>query len=63
MRKGLFWLGWAVLFGLPVIYVVTAIVIQDLPRVEPWKWGILFGAVVLVFLARNRDEVLKHHVV
>ena len=63
MRKGLFWFGWAVLLVLPVIYVVTAIVVQDLPRVEPWTWGILFGALALVFLARNRDEVLKHHVV
>lgn len=63
MRKGIFWFGWAVLLALPVIYVVTAIVVQDLPRVEPWKWGILFGAVALIFLSRNRDEVLKHHVV
>ena len=63
MRKKLYVLGWIVLFALPVLYGIQIFVAQDLPAVEPWKWGILFGAVVLIYFARNRDDVLKHHVV
>ena len=33
------------------------------PPVEPWKWAILFAAVVLIYFSRNTDDVLKHHVV
>ena len=63
MRRMLFWLGWIVLFALPVIFTVQIVVTQDLPKVELWKWAILFGAVVLIYFSRNPDEVLKHHVV
>ncbi len=62
MRKALFWFGWVVLFALPVIFVVQIFMLQDLPKVEPWKWVIPFAAVVVIYFARNRDDVLKHHV-
>lgn len=63
MRKILYRVGWTVLFALPIIYATQIYLAQDLPPVEPWKWLVLFGAVVLVYFARNQDEVLKHHVV
>lgn len=63
MRKKLFWLGWIILFALPVIYGIQIIVTQDLPAVEPWKWAVPFAAALLIWLARNRDDVLKHHIV
>jgi hypothetical protein len=63
MRKWLFRFGWGVLFVLPVIYAVQIFVTQDLPKVELWQWGILFGTVVLLYFSRNTDEVLKHRVV
>lgn len=63
MRKKLFWLGWIILFALPVIYGIQIIVTQDLPAVEPWKWAAPFAAALLIWLARNRDDVLKHHIV
>ncbi|HUP62387.1 MAG TPA: hypothetical protein VNA69_18425 [Thermoanaerobaculia bacterium] len=63
MRKKLYWFGWVVLFALPVLYVIQTFMIDDLPRVEPWKWAILFAAVVLIYFARDTDDVLKHHVV
>jgi hypothetical protein len=62
MRKTLYWLGWAVLLVLPVVYAIQIFITQDLPRVEVWKWAIPFAAVVLIYFARNRDDVLKHHV-
>ncbi|HET8798346.1 MAG TPA: hypothetical protein VFO89_11700 [Thermoanaerobaculia bacterium] len=63
MRKTLFWLGWAVLFVLPVVYGIQIFITQDLPRVELWKWAVPFVAIVLIYLSRDRDDVLKHHVV
>lgn len=62
MRKNLYILGWALLAALPVIYGIQIYLAQDLPRVEPWKWLVLFAAVVLIFFTRDRDDVLKHHV-
>ena len=63
MRKTLFATGWVVFFALPLFYVIQIIVTQDLPPVEWWKWAILFATVVLIYFSRNRDDVLKHHVV
>jgi len=63
MRKWLYRFGWAVLFLLPVIYGIQIYVTQDLPQVEPWKWGLLFATVVLIYFSRDTDDVLKHHVV
>lgn len=63
MRKALFRFGWGVLFVLPVIYGVQIVMTQDLPHVEIWQWAILFGAVVLIYFSRDRDDVFKHHVV
>jgi len=62
MRRKLFWLGWIVLFALPVIFTIQIIVIQNLPKVEWWKWVIPFAAMVLIYFSRNKDDVLKHHV-
>ena len=63
MRRKLFWLGWIVLFALPVIYGIQIFITRDLPAVEPWKWAILFAAVVRLYFSRNTDDVLKHHVI
>ena len=63
MRRALFWFGWAVLAILPVLFAVQIYMIQDLPKIEMWKWLIPAAAVVLIFFTRNRDDVLKHHVV
>lgn len=63
MRKFFFRLGWAVLLLLPVIYGIQIYLAQDLPPVASWQWMIPFAAVVVIFFSRNRDEVLKHHVV
>lgn len=63
MRRTLFWLGWILLIALPLVYGVQVFLTQDLPRVEPWKWAILFGAVMVVYFARNTDEVLRHRLV
>lgn len=63
LRKGLYWFGWAVLAILPIVFAVQIYMMQDLPKVEPWKWLIPFAAVVLIYATRDRDEVFKHHVV
>jgi len=63
MRKTLFWSGWTILFALPIIYGTQIVMTQDLPEVQPWKWLILFAAVVVIYFSRNPDDVLKHHVV
>lgn len=63
LRKGLYYFGWAVLIALPIVFAVQIFMIQDLPKVEPWKWAVPFLAVVLIYFTRNRDEVLHHHVV
>jgi hypothetical protein len=63
MRRTLFWLGWAVLFVLPVVYGIQIFITQDLPRVELWKWAVPLVAIVLIYFSRDRDDVLKHHVV
>lgn len=63
MRRKLFRLGWAILFALPIVFTAEILMTQDLPDVQPWKWAILAGAVVLVYFARDRDDVLKHHVI
>ncbi len=62
MRRKLFWFGWSVLAALPIAFTVEIIVLQDLPPVQPWKWAILAGAVLLIYFSRNPDDVLKHHV-
>jgi lipid-A-disaccharide synthase-like uncharacterized protein len=63
MRKTLFWLGWAILFALPVAFAAEIYMIDDLPHVQPWKWAILGASVLMIYLTRNRDTVLQHHVV
>ena len=63
MRKRLYVTGWAILFLLPVAFTVEILITQDLPRVYIWKWAILAAAVLLVYFARNRDDVFKHHIV
>lgn len=63
MRQTLYGIGWIVLFALPIIYGIQIVISQDLPPVEWWQWAILFATVVLIYFSRNRDDVLKHHVV
>jgi hypothetical protein len=63
MRKTLFGIGWIIFFALPLIYGTQIFVTQDLPPVEWWQWAILLATVVLIYFSRNRDDVLKHHVV
>ena len=62
MRKTMFRVGWAILFMLPIVFLTEAVIEQDVPVVQPWKWAILVGAVLMIYLTRNRDDVLKHHV-
>jgi hypothetical protein len=59
----MFWFGWGVLFYLPAVYAMQVYLEQNLPQVEPWKWAMILGAVLLIYFSRNRDDVLKHHVV
>lgn len=62
MRRFFFWFGWAMLAIIPIAYTAEILVKEDLPAVQPWKWVLLFGVVALIYFTRNRDEVLKHHV-
>jgi len=63
MRRLLFWSGWAVLLLLPLLYGIQIYLVQDLPKIEHWQWLVVLGAVLLIYASRNRDDVLKHHVV
>ncbi len=63
MRKTFFWIGWAILFVLPFAAGAEIYLSQDLPTLNIWKVALFAGAVLLVILSRNRDEVLKHHIV
>ena len=63
MRKVLFWIGWAALIAMPLLFVFEIWWFQDLPKIQPWKWAIPAAAILLIFFTRNRDDVLKHHVV
>jgi hypothetical protein len=63
MRKTLFWIGWTILFALPIAAGAEIYLSQDLPALNPWKLALVAGAVLLVIFARNRDEVLKHKIV
>ena len=61
MRRAIFWLGWAILFILPVTFLIQAWILQDLPPIEIWKWAVPLAALLLIYLGRNRDDVFKHH--
>lgn len=63
MRKTLFWIGWTVLFAVPLAMGAEIYLSQDMPALTPWKLALFAGAVLLVVFSRNRDEVLKHHIV
>ncbi|HSP33762.1 MAG TPA: hypothetical protein VLU46_05540 [Thermoanaerobaculia bacterium] len=62
MRKALFWIGSAVLIALPIVFTIQIMMIQDLPKVEVWKWAVLGAALLLVYFSRSRDDVLNHHI-
>ena len=61
MRRFVFWTGWAVLIALPIIFVTHALIIQNIPKIQLWQWVVPFVAVLMIALARNRDDVLHHH--
>ena len=61
MRRTFFWLGWVVLLILPLLFTIEIVLSQDLPRVAIWQWAIPVAAVLMIYLARDRDDVLKHH--
>ena len=63
MRKALFMFGWVVLFVLPVLYGIEIYMSQDLPRVDWWKWLIPAFAAWMIYLARDREDVLKHKLI
>jgi hypothetical protein len=63
MRKTIFWLGWVILGLLPVAALVEIYLRQDAPVLVPWKLALAPVAVLLIFFARNRDDVLKHRIV
>jgi len=63
MRKTFSRLGWIVLLLLVAGFVVQAYIVQDLPRFEPWQWAMLAIGVALLWMSRDRDDVLKHRVV
>ena len=63
MRRFLFWFGWGILIALPFAFAFEIWWIQNLPKIALWQWAILAGAVVLIYFSRDRDDVLKHHVV
>lgn len=60
MRKAIFWFGWAIVGLLPIAFAIEVYTQQDLPQIQPWKWAVLAGAVLLIIVSRNRDDVLKH---
>ena len=61
MRRILFWGGWVLLLFYAVFYAVQIYLIQDIPRIELYKWGILFATGVLIYAARDRREVTELH--
>jgi hypothetical protein len=61
MRKQINRIGWVILSVLPIAFTAEGLYQQDLPAVQPWKWAIAAAAVLLIFVSRNRDDVLKHH--
>jgi hypothetical protein len=63
MRNFVFWSGWVILFLVPVAFFGEVYWIQDMPTIQPWKWAIPLFAVALIYFGRDRDEVLKHHLV
>ncbi len=62
MRKVLLWTGWTILFALPIVYGIQILVTDDLPGVQLWQWAILAATVLLIWVSRNRDDVLKHRI-
>jgi hypothetical protein len=63
MRKFFYWSGWIVLALLPILYGIEIYITQDLPPIATWQWFIPFGAIVLIYVSRNHDDVLRHHLV
>ena len=63
MRRYFFWFGWAVLIALPIAFVFEIWWIQDLPKIAVWQWLLPLVAIGIIAASRNRDDVLKHHVV
>lgn len=58
-----FWSGWSILIAIPIVFVIETVVLQDLPSVQLWEWGLPFVAITMIYIGRGRDEVLNHHLV
>lgn len=61
LRKVLFWGSWVLLAVYAVVFAVQAWILQDIPPISYWKWGILAATCLLIFASRNRDEPFAHH--
>jgi hypothetical protein len=61
MRRTIFWLGWVVLCLVPIVFLINALRIEDVPPLLPYG-AIVTAAAIVVICARNRDDVLRHHV-
>jgi len=62
MRRAIFWTGWAIVFLLPIAIAIEIFMTEDMPVLHLWKWAIPLAAIALIFLGRNHDDVLKHHI-
>lgn len=61
VRKILFWGGWGLLLFYALYWAYEIWAIQDLPKINVFKWLILGATVLLIFASRNREEVTAHH--
>ena len=61
LRRGIFWTGWILLAVYACIFVYQAYMIQDIPPITIAKWVVLAATVLLIYSARNRDDVIRHH--
>jgi hypothetical protein len=61
VRKVLFWGGWSLVLFYALYWAYEVYVIQDLPKIQPFKWMILGVTVALIYATRDREEVTAHH--
>lgn len=61
LRRFLFWTGWFLLLAYTVIFFVQVYLIQNIPEVSKLQWAALAATVILIYAARNREEVVNYH--